>query len=621
MQRSFHLFISKLKKRAALFPYIPRTLILVWSAARGWMIAWSVVLIIQGFLPVAFVYLTKIVVNNLVDVIQAGGSWTSIQPMLVSVLLMALIMLAQELLRGFSGYINTAQSECVKDYISELTHRKSTSIDLAFFDSPDYYDRLHRALHESRHRPQSLIQSTGSLLQNGITIFAMAAVLIPYGWWLPLALFISVIPAFYVVFQYRLRMYRWRIANTQNVRRTWYYESILTFRNSAAELRSFQWGDHFRSAYQKLRRQLRDENLELTRNQGLSEFAAGTMALLITGGAMVWMIWQVIQGFYSLGDLALFYSAFNQGQNLMRTILGNMGDIYDNSLFLEDLFKFLELEPEIKEPAQPIPVPQTLVNGIRFKNISFRYPGSQRFVIQNFDLEVPAGKIAAIVGANGAGKTTLIKLLNRFYDPQEGSILIDDVNLREFNLEDLRGKITIMFQEPVQLYSTAQENISFGDLKINPDETEIRKAADAAGLGPIIEKLPQEFDTLLGKFFEGGTDLSVGEWQRIALARAFFRNAPIILLDEPTSAMDPWAEVDWLRRFRTLAKNRTAIIITHRFTTAAFADVIHVMDEGHIVESGQHEQLISGGGRYAKSWIDQMGKWFPTSPIDDQLLK
>jgi len=353
----------------------------------------------------------------------------------------------------------------------------------------------------------------------------------------------------------------------------------------------------------------------------LSEFAAGTMALLITGGAMVWMIWQVIQGFYSLGDLALFYSAFNQGQNLMRTILGNMGDIYDNSLFLEDLFKFLELEPEIKEPAQPISMPQTLVNGIRFENISFRYPGSQRFVIQNFDLEVPAGKIAAIVGANGAGKTTLIKLLNRFYDPQEGSILIDDVNLREFNLEDLRGKITIMFQEPVQLYSTAQENISFGDLKINPDETEIRKAADAAGLGPIIEKLPQEFDTLLGKFFEGGTDLSVGEWQRIALARAFFRNAPIILLDEPTSAMDPWAEVDWLRRFRTLAKNRTAIIITHRFTTAAFADVIHVMDEGHIVESGQHEQLISGGGRYAKSWIDQMGKWFPTSPVDDQLVK
>jgi len=345
------------------------------------------------------------------------------------------------------------------------------------------------------------------------------------------------------------------------------------------------------------------------------------MALLITGGAMVWMIWQVIQGVYSLGDMALFYSAFNQGQNLMRTILGHIGDIYDNSLFLEDLFAFLELEPDIKEPAQPAPAPQTLKKGIRFENISFRYPGSQRFVIQNFDLGVPAGKIAAIVGANGAGKTTLIKLLNRFYDPQTGSIYIDDVNLRNFSLEDLRHRITIMFQEPVQLYSTVHENISFGDLSVNPDEIEIRRAADEAGLGPIIEKLPQDYDTLLGKFFEGGTDLSVGEWQRIALARAFYRNAPIILLDEPTSAMDPWAEIDWLRRFRTLANNRTAIIITHRFTTAAFADMIHVMDDGQIVESGQHEQLISGGGRYAKSWIDQMEKWFPKSPVDDQLVK
>jgi ATP-binding cassette subfamily B protein len=301
----------------------------------------------------------------------------------------------------------------------------------------------------------------------------------------------------------------------------------------------------------------------------------------------------------------------------MRGILSHISDIYDNSLFLEDLFAFLELESHIKEPSQPAPVPRTFRKGIRFENVSFHYPGSQRFVVKDFDLDVPAGKIAAIVGANGAGKTTLIKLLNRFYDPQNGSIYIDDIDLRNFNVQDLRRRITIMFQEPVQLYTTARENISFGDLKINPDEIEIKRAADEAGLGPIIEKLPQNYDTLLGKFFEGGTDLSVGEWQRIALARAFYRNAPIILLDEPTSAMDPWAEVDWLKRFRTLAKNRTAIIITHRFTTAAFADTIHVMDEGQIVESGQHEQLISSGGRYAKSWIDQMGKWFPISPVED----
>ncbi|MGB7116212.1 MAG: ABC transporter ATP-binding protein [Anaerolineales bacterium] len=617
MTQFFNLFASKFRQGQAQFPYLLRALLLVWSAARGWMLAWLVLLIIQGILPVAIVYLTRILVDSLVAVVEAGGSRESISPLLFSVALMAIVMLLKELLSSLSNYIRTVQSERVTDYISDLIHRKSISVDLAFYDSPDYYDQLHRAMQDAGYRPLSLLESSGSLLQNSITLFAMAAVLIPYSWWLPLALLVSTIPAFYVVFHHRMRLYRWRLETTHHERRSWYLKSILTMRGTAAELRLFHLGDHFRIAYKNLRHRLRDEQLKLTRDQGLSELAAGTIALLITGIAMAWMLWQVVLGEYSLGDLALFYSAFNQGQSLMRSLLGQMGEIYSNSLFLGDLFAFLELKPKVVDPQSPIPTPVTLTKSIRFENVSFRYPDSERLVVRDFNLSIPAGQIVAIVGPNGAGKSTLAKLLCRFYDPQEGSITFDGCDLRDISVEDLRHRITVLFQEPVQYYATVAENIAYGDLASKPGETEIKTAANAAGADSIIDRLPDNYDTLLGKWFKGGTDLSVGEWQRIALARAFLRQAPIIVLDEPTSAMDPWAEADWLRRFRELARNRTTIIITHRFTTAAFADVVHVMDDGKIVESGRHDELVAEGGRYARSWMDQMQKWIGSSQTEN----
>jgi len=568
MTQFFNLFASKLRQGQAQLPYLLRALILVWSASRGWMLAWLVLLIVQGFLPVAIVYLTRILVDSLVAVVETGGSRESIRPLLISVALMAIVMLLKELLSSLSNYVRTVQAERVTDYISDLIHRKSISVDLAFYDSPDYFDQLHRAMQEAGYRPLSLLESSGSLLQNSITLFAMAAVLIPYGWWLPLALLVSTIPAFYVVFHHRMRLYRWRLETTHQERRSWYFKSVLTNRGNAAELRLFHLGDHFRIAYKNLRRRLRDERLKLTKDQGLSELAAGTIALLITGIAMAWMLWQVVLGEYSLGDLALFYSAFNQGQSLMRSLLGQMGEIYSSSLFLGDLFTFLELKPKVVDPQSPIHAPVSIT-----KSIS--------------------------------------------YDPQEGSITFDGCDLRDISVEELRHRITVLFQEPVQYYATVAENIAYGDLGSKPGETKIKTAANAAGADSIIDRLPDNYAALLGKWFKGGTDLSVGEWQRIALARAFLRQAPIIILDEPTSAMDPWAEADWLRRFRELANNRTAIIITHRFTTAAVADVVHVMDDGKIVESGRHDELVAEGGRYARSWMDQMQKWMGSSPNEN----
>jgi ATP-binding cassette subfamily B protein len=381
----------------------------------------------------------------------------------------------------------------------------------------------------------------------------------------------------------------------------------MTTAEAAAELRLFGLGNYFQTKYKGLRHRLRGERFQLRRKQGLAELFASVIALVIVGGALGWMVWQALQGFVTLGELALIYAAFNQGQGLMRTLLENAGQLYGNSLFLGNLFEFLALETRITcRDGTPWPPVHEIKTGINFKGVSFTYPDANGKALDNFTMTIPTGKIVAIVGPNGAGKSTLLKLLCRFYDPDAGKIEIDSRDLRDFATVDLRRLITVLFQQPFHYNTTVRENVLYGDLKRDPSSTDIQTALSAAGAEQIVARLPQQDQTLLGRWFAGGTELSVGEWQRIALARAFLRQAPIIILDEPTSALDPWAEADWLERFRELAQGRTSIIITHRFTTAMHADVIHVMNHGRIVESGNHHVLLNQHGLYAESWSRQM---------------
>jgi ATP-binding cassette, subfamily B, bacterial len=282
-----------------------------------------------------------------------------------------------------------------------------------------------------------------------------------------------------------------------------------------------------------------------------------------------------------------------------------LGQLYRNSLFVSNLFEFLQLQPQVIDPPHPYPVPLPFKQGICFQNVTFRYPGSDLPVLQNFNLTIPAGKIVAIVGDNGAGKSTLIKLLCRFYDPAAGRIELDGVDLRDFSVAELRQAITVLFQSPVPYYVKVSQNISFGDISATLSHADIEAAGREAGIHEKLKRLPQGYDSQLGKAFPNGTDLSGGEWQRLALARAFLRKAQLIILDEPTSAMDPWTEQDWLARFRIMATGRTAVVITHRFTLAMQADMIHLMRAGEIVESGNHRDLLKQNGLYAESWRSQ----------------
>ncbi|HKV36261.1 MAG TPA: ABC transporter ATP-binding protein [Pyrinomonadaceae bacterium] len=594
---------AKLRKALAQLPNLPRALALVWEVARPWTIAWVVLLILQGVLPAAIVYLTKLVVDSVVEALKSGSSSVAMRPVVVLLLLLGGVLLLMEVVRNAINWVREVQAELLQDHITSLIHKKSVTVDLAFYELSDYYDHLHRARVEARYRPVALLGNLGALLQNSITLIAMGAILIPLGPWLALALLLSTLPAFYVVVHYAVAEYEWRQRTTADDRRVWYYDWLMTAGEAAAEIRLFGLGKYFLSLHEGLRTRLRGERLHLTRRQGLAELAASLLALIVMGAALGWMVWRALHGFVTLGELALIYVAFNQGQGLVRTLLENAGQIYSNSLFLGNLFEFLALKPLVSDGSHNI---SEVESGISFKDVSFRYPDATGKALDDFTITIPQGKIVAIVGPNGAGKSTLLKLLCRFYDPDNGRIEIDGRDLRDMPVENLRRLITVLFQQPTHYNATVRENVLYGDPELQASDAEVEEAIRAAGAEEIVARLPQQEQTLLGRWFAGGTELSVGEWQRIALARAFLRRAPIIILDEPTSALDPWAEADWLERFRELAIGRTSIIITHRFTTAMHADVIHVMDQGRIVESGSHQLLLAHTGLYAESWSRQM---------------
>ena len=600
MNQTFQLLLPRLRKALSQLPYLPQTFALVWTAARTWTLVWGLLLLAQGLLPVATVYVTRWLVNSMVGAIQAGGGWEHLRPTLLLVALVAAIQLALQILRSAAAYVRTAQSELVQDHIASLIHRKSAAADLGFYDSAEFYDHLHRARSEAATRPVALVEGLGTLLQNATTLVAMGAVLIPFGVWLPAALLIGTLPALYVAVRYALLQNQWRRKTTPVERRAWYYDWLLTTGDTASEVRLFGLAEHFQSSFQALRRRLRGERLSLARQQELAEFSAGSLGLLVTGAVMAWMVWRAVRGLATLGDVAMFYQAFQQGLGLMRGLLENLGQLYGNLLFLGNLYEFLGLEQRVVSRSKPLPTPRTIQGSLRLEGVSFRYPGSPRPALENFDLEIRAGQIVAVVGSNGAGKSTLIKLLCRFYDPEEGRVSLDGIDLRALDIEELRSRITVLFQQPVHYNDSVRDNIAYGDLR-SPSEA-LEPAVRAAGAEDVIARLPQGLDSMLGRWFAEGAELSVGEWQRLALARAFLRRAPILILDEPTSAMDPWAEADWLARFRKLAAGRTVLIITHRFSTARFADVIHVMNAGRIVESGTHKQLLQAGGRYAQGW-------------------
>ena len=593
-------------------PHLPWALLLLWRAARGWTLVWAALVAGQGLLPIAVVLLTRTLVDSVAAALHPSPDPVALQHTVLWLVLMAGLLLLGEALRGVAGWVRVIQAERLREFLDTQIHHQAATLDLSFYETPDYYDQLHRARVDARDRPLALLENMGGLAQNGLTLLGLAGVLWSYAPWLPLLLIGGALPGLGVTGYFIVRFHQWRTGNTAQERRAHYYDWMLTWDKAAAELRLFDLGDVLQTQYRTVRARLRSERLRLVGRQMWAGFGADCLGLLVMALTLIWMLNRLTHGQATLGDVALFYQVFSQGQKLMRTTLNSIGEIYSNLLFLENLYDFLHLRPTVTEPTQPVrwqSGPET-PGLLQLENIRFRYPGSNRLALEGFNLTVPAGQIAAVVGENGAGKSTLIKLLCRFYDPEAGQVLWDGVDLRHLELAALRRRITVLFQEPVHYHDTVAYNLRCGDLAAGSDWAALQAAARAAGAEEPIQRLPQGYETVLGKWF-GGAELSVGEWQRLALARAFLRRSALLILDEPTSAMDSWAEADWLQRFRHLAAGRTAIIITHRFTTALHADVIHVMGQGRVLESGTHAELLEQGGHYAQSWLQQLRETRP----------
>jgi len=585
--------------------YVPRALKLVWQAARGWTLLSTILLIVRGVIPAITVFLTKEMVNAMVDVVDSNGDMDTLLLAIPTIALMAATILLRELIGDVQSYVSAVLADRTQDFMHNLIHEKTTSLDMQFYESTSYFDKLQLAAAEAVSRPLSLLQSINGLLEDLITLLAMIGILVILSWWIPILLFIGTLPALNVALRTTLIKQKWRLDNTIERRRSNYYKQILSDDKAVPELRVFNLGTHFKIKFSDLRQRLREELLAILRRGLFEKAGASIVGLLGLAAMLAWMAWGAFQGLLDIGEIVMFWQAMNQGRGLIRKLFFGFDTLYNDLIFLDDLFTFLELEPQVVDPSEPVKVPLGLNQGIELKNITFGYPGSDLIALKNYSLIIPKGKIVAIVGENGAGKSTLIKLLCRFYDPQQGSITWDGVDLRDMEQADLRKRITVLFQRPLPYFESVTNNIRYGDFSNDPAEPEIVKAAKVAGAHEFINKLPDDYDTVLGKRF-GNAELSIGEWQRIALARAFIRKADFVMLDEPTSAMDSWAEAEWMKRFRDLVKQRTSLIITHRFTTAMQADIIHVMLEGQIVETGTHAELVALNGRYAQSWQQQM---------------
>jgi len=590
-------FWSGWRDRLSALHNVPTVLRFVWESGRTVVVLGLAARIVAAVLPPALFWVSKLIIDTIFRIV------TTHQPISNRLWWLVAAEFALAVGMGLVGrlidYLDALLAGKYMNHISVRVMEHAASLDLLAYEDPVFYDRLERARVQATDRLY-MIQAIGRLIQQVITTITLSISIMVFSPWLLLLLIVGVIPAFVGETHFAFLGYAKNFRQTPIRRQLDYLRVLGGSKEAAKELKLFGLRDFLTGRFKGLSDQVYTEDIALARRK----FIAGSpLSMIGTAGyytAYVYAVWQTVTGVFSFGTLTLLANSIREASSNLQQTFSTLSTIADQALFLTDLIAFFEMKPTIRSKPNGLPAPRPIQHGFEFRNVSFRYPGSSRLVLNGLNFHLRPEERVALIGENGEGKTTIVKLLTRLYDPLEGQVLLDGVDLREYNLEDLYREIGVIFQDFMRYEMTARENIAVGRIDRMDDVELLQESARKSMASDVLRKLPLGFEQMLGRRFDGGVDLSGGEWQKVALARAYLRDAQVLILDEPTSALDARSEYEVFKRFAELTTGKMALFISHRFSTVRMADRIVVLENGRIAEEGDHDTLTSLGGRYAE---------------------
>jgi len=589
------------------FKYFRESIKLVWKSASGWAVMNIIISVLRSILPLVLIWLLKDLIDSITNAVSAGHG-ESVSDILWLIIAVVIIWFLDEASSDLGNYIRKKQSMKLEAYMYGLLHTKAVKLDLINFERPEYFDALTRASREAPWRPNSILNNLVSMFRGLLSLILMAGVLTFLHWSMVLLLFAVNIPGIWLRLHYADILYTFQRQQTPEARKTAYFNWLLTGDRPSREIRLFGLGNYFISLFKKSFLKTKEEEIRIVRKRTIIELisdfvkAAAVLIMLLYIGR------QTINGSLTLGQMTMFVLAFRQGMIYIKDLFGALAGLYEDSLFTGDTFEFLNLKETI-QAIPPVAEISTFTKSLTVKDLSFTYPGNSSRAINNISFEINKGEIIALVGPNGAGKSTLVRLLCRLYDPESGSLKWDGIDIKNIDPEKYRKLLSVVFQDFMLYNLDAGENIRLGNIDEGKAEEKIISAALETGIDELIRKLPKGYSTVIGNLFDDSRELSWGEWQKIALSRAIFREAPLLILDEPSSALDADTEYDIFSRFRDIVKGRTSILISHRFTNVSLADRIIVLDRGVIIETGTHDELIKKKGTYFTMYTKQSSRF------------